>query len=100
MNVSADTVAIVILVVIVLLDKVLNSLKSRGIDLQLMSRQIDELWHWHNVEDSEGVKIWYVRRSLDDAILKLSHSIDVNTKLLDRIDRRLERLEGRIDNPP
>lgn len=41
---------------------------------------IEDLWNWHNVTDNDGVKIWYVRRSLEDAIRKLSDNIDVQTK--------------------
>lgn len=93
MDLSTNSIAVIVLVIIVVLDKVLSMLKSRGIDLQLLSRQIDDLHQWHNVNDSEGVKIWYVRRSLEDAINKLADNIDIQTKLWDRIDRRLETIE-------
>jgi len=92
-DLSTNSIAVIVLVIIVVLDKVLSMLKSRGIDLQLLSRQIDDLHQWHNVNDSEGVKIWYVRRSLEDAINKLADNIDIQTKLWDRIDRRLETIE-------
>jgi len=74
-------------------DRIIAGLKSRGIDAVVMSKQLDDLWRWHNMEDSEGVKIWYVRRSLEDAIIELSKNIAAQTKLWDRIDRRLERME-------
>ncbi|PIR17593.1 MAG: hypothetical protein COV46_03540 [Deltaproteobacteria bacterium CG11_big_fil_rev_8_21_14_0_20_49_13] len=45
-----------------------------------MYNWVEDLWNWHNVTDNDGVKIWYVRRSLEDAIRKLSDNIDVQTK--------------------
>lgn len=45
-----------------------------------MCNWVEDLWNWHNVTDNDGVKIWYVRRSLEDAIRKLSDNIDVQTK--------------------
>lgn len=93
---AVEQIAVVLLVIIVAVDKVLNMLRSRGIDLQVIARQVAELHRWHDVSDSEGVKIWYVRRSLEEAIDKLADNIELETKLLDRIDRRLEKLEDRL----
>ena len=36
-----------------------------------LCRQVNDLWVWHNKEDDDGVKVWYVRRSLENAIEKL-----------------------------
>ena len=44
--------------------------------------QIQDLHEWHNKDDGEGVKIWYVRRSLEDAITKLSINIGLQTDIL------------------
>lgn len=91
---TPESIATVALIATLILDRVLGALKSRGIDLQTMSRQIDDLHDWHNKADDEGVKLWYVRRSLETAIVKLSENIELETKLLDRIDRRLEHIES------
>jgi len=95
-DLSTDNIAVIVLVAVVVLDKIISTLKSRGIDLQLVSKQINDLYEWHNVNDTEGVKIWYVRRSLEDAINKLADNIDIQTKLWDRIDRRLEAIEKSV----
>ncbi len=50
--------------------------------LAVMSKQLHELYVWHNKEDEEGVKIWYVRKSLEDAIKALSLNIAEQTKVL------------------
>ena len=33
-----------------------------------MAKQIQELHEWHAVTDEDGVKIWYLRRTLENAI--------------------------------
>lgn len=42
---------------------------------------VKDLHVWHAKEDDEGVKVWYVRKSLEDAVVRLA-------ELLDRMDRR------------
>lgn len=39
--------------------------------------KVDKLYDWHNARDEEGVPVWYVRKSLEQAIKNLSASIDV-----------------------
>lgn len=39
--------------------------------------KVDKLYDWHNARDEEGVPVWYVRKSLEQAIKNLSSSIDV-----------------------
>lgn len=113
MNLSIDNLAAVIIVTAIVIDKVMSMLKQRGVDIPLIAsqiaelherhgkgshieRQIDDLHRWHDVSDNEGVKLWYVRRSLEDAINKLADNVDVQTKLWDRIDRRLEAIENQV----
>lgn len=59
--------------------------------------KIDKLYDWHNARDEEGVPVWYVRKSLEQAIKNLSSSIDVLqesireqnlfiTKMIERFD--------------
>lgn len=96
MTMDTNTIAAILVVGIIFVDRTISLLKSRGIDLQKLSKQIQELHDWHNVNDVEGVKIWYVRRSLEDAIVKLADNIEAETRLLDRIDRRLESIENKV----
>lgn len=85
------------IVIVFVLDKVLGMLKSRGIDLQKMSREIEDLHEWHDIKDPEGMRLWYFpRRSLEAAIEKLAENIEKEAILLDRIDRRLERVENKV----
>ena len=45
---------------------------------QLM-KLVQELHDMHNQRDSDGVYIWYVRRSLEDAINKLAENVGHQT---------------------
>ncbi len=48
----------------------------------ILAKQIQELHDWHAVTDEDGVKIWYLRRSLENAIEKLTSNLDIQTQLL------------------
>jgi biopolymer transport protein ExbB/TolQ len=63
-------------------DPCYNEHKKIGKMMEDMTRKINDLYKWHDVEDSEGVKVWYVRKSLEEAIVKLSSSIEKQTELL------------------
>lgn len=63
-------------------------------------RNIHDLWEWHSVRDSDGVPIWYVKRSLEDSINKLKVSIESldksciesNKSIYADIDERLQKV--------
>lgn len=66
-----------------------------------MRKQVADLHDWHAREDVDGVKIWYVRKSLDESIEKLATAIDQLVKIhstemmvLGAIERRLERIDS------
>lgn len=97
---DSSQIPLLLVCAVIVVDKVMNMLRSRGIDLHRITRQIDDLHRWHAVEDSEGVKIWYVRRSLVDAINKLATSVDQETKLLEKIETRMEGIEDKMGKAP
>ena len=105
MSLTPENIAILCLIIVLVLDRILGMLKTRGIDLQLMARQTDDLWKWHNKEDDEGVKIWYVRRSLEDAIKDLATTIATLASILQAIQssnevmmKSLSSIEVKIDS--
>jgi hypothetical protein len=53
--------------------------------LKVIDERVSDLHDWHSREDDEGVKIWYVRRSLENAIKELSGNIAVQTKVMETI---------------
>lgn len=62
-----------------------NSKNGQETDLPRMARQLDDLHQWHSLTDEEGVKVWYVRRSLEDAIRELSSNIRAQTEVLQNL---------------
>jgi hypothetical protein len=93
-EVATPSVAVVALVVVIL-DRIFTFVKhQRGNDsdalISLMARQTSELHTWHAREDEEGVKIWYVRRSLEKAVLELSTNTVAQTELLRELVREVQ----------
>jgi hypothetical protein len=78
-------------------DKVLSFMKDRGIDLAKMSRHIDDLHAWHSREDEDGVKVWYVRKTLETAMEKLADNIMAQTEILKEIHREHIASQKRMD---
>lgn len=64
--------------------------------LSKIQQETHELHSWHNQRDTDGVFIWYVRRSLEDAINKLADNVGAQTECFRhlvtelRIVRKLE----------
>jgi len=114
---TSDSIAMFALISVLIVDRILLIFKQRGLDLHLIAaqindiatqinvlhekhgpgseieRKIDDLHRWHDVVDSEGVRLWYVRRSLEKAIEKLAENIEVSTKIFTKMDRRLDAIE-------
>lgn len=43
-------------------------------------QQINDLWLWHSKEDERGIKVWYSRKELEQAVVKV---VDIQEKLVD-----------------
>lgn len=75
-----------------------------GIDLKIsdVEKKTHDLWDWHAVKDSDGVPLWYVRRSLEESILKLEASVgslqlnmtEVNISLRTDLKDRLQEVNN------
>lgn len=79
--------ALIIFLIVTIGDKALSFLKTRGIDVQKMSRQINELYDWHNHDDPDqpGVKIWWNQKYITHIIHKLSENCINQTLLLEKL---------------
>ncbi len=53
--------------------------------------QTNDLHEWHAKEDAEGVKVWYVRPSLQEAIVKMADAVEQIGRLEERQAERTER---------
>ena len=50
--------------------------------IRQIAKQVSDLHDWHDQKDSDGVYVWYVRQSLEKAIVKLADNIEQQTMLL------------------
>ena len=92
MEVNAETVAVFTLLVLFAVDKAMGLLKSRGVDLVKMARQIEHLNEMHAKTDEDGVPVWYVRRSLEKAVTDLNEAIRHQTELLQALTQELKEV--------
>ena len=66
---------------------IVAQIKSLAELLNKIGIKIHDLHDWHNKEDDEGVKVWYVRKSLETAIEKLSDNIEKLTRVVEEFAR-------------
>lgn len=69
-----------------------------GKTLSKMKKQVDDLYVWHAKEDDDGVKVWYVRHSLEAAIIRLSDNIEKQTSLLTKMLNKMDMTERTIES--
>ena len=50
----------------------------------------EDLHKWHDKEDADGVKVWYVRASLERSIEELNETIERQTRVLEKLLDRLD----------
>lgn len=62
------------------------------LELETISKQSEDMYEWHNKSDSDGVKIWYVRQSLENALRDnakateaIARNIELQTRLLEEM---------------
>ncbi len=84
----------VALIAVLVIDRIVGMLKTRGIDLRRMAKQLQDLHEWHDIRDPDGVFKWMVRQSLEKAITDLQITLADIMKLGEKLDRRLERIEN------
>lgn len=60
--------------------------------------QVDELYRLHDQRDADGVPVWYVRRSLEEAMKQLANNIAAQTEVLRDFGRDMKELRKTIDS--
>lgn len=60
------------------------------------SNTLKELHQWHSVVTEEGVKIWYIRPSLERTLEKLKESIDNQTNLSRELVNEFKMLNNEL----
>lgn len=69
----------------------IDSIKSK---IEHVHEQTHDLWGWHNISGEDGVKLWYVRKSLEVAIRDLTEVL----RGVDKKDTEMMRILSGIDN--
>lgn len=81
--INGDVLVVIGIFVLLIGDRVLAFLKNRGIDLTETTKQVNDLYEWHNKEDSDGVKLWYMRdRHINRQLNELLANAEVTTEMV------------------
>ena len=61
-------------------------------DLNILKKESEDMYEWHNKSDGDGVKVWYVRQSLENALRDnakateaIARNIELQTRLLEEM---------------
>ena len=65
--------------------------------LGVMKHQTADLHEWHAVKDTEGVPVWYVRRSLEEAIKELSDNIGRQTDIFSGLVTEIRLMSQKVN---
>jgi len=78
-------------------EKSVNDIKSANTKMkddifEPMLKKLDILYDWHDLSDQDGVKIWYVKKSLEEtmrdtskAMIIIAKNSELQTRLLEEI---------------
>jgi len=80
------------------LERILGELVSLNDICQVTKIQNDTMYKWHSQEDNDGVKVWYVRKSLSDSIYNLSVSIQYQNDALKDLFSELTEFKKEYDS--
>ena len=93
---NVNDVAIWGIMILLVVGKVLDTLKGRGIDLKKLCDQTSDLHRWHNKDDADGVKVWYIRKSFSDSVEKLASAIKVLASLAEQQKIHNDAIKGQL----
>jgi hypothetical protein len=68
-----------------------NSDRDQRRIMHQINERLDRLYDMHDQKDDDGVYVWYIRRSLGDAIEHLAENIAKQTQAFDRLIMLLEQ---------
>lgn len=77
-------------------DEIYHTVKGVGRDVCYIRDRIEDLYKWHDKEDDDGVKIWYVRRSLEHSIKKLPLTLERQRELMETMSTVFDRLQSDV----
>ena len=72
----------------------LDSERNFRRDMYAMKAQTSDLHEWHNKEDGDGRKIWYVKASFEESIKHNSDCVKENTAELKQLKDTIKALDN------
>lgn len=103
-SVNIEQIGIGGILALMILKETFSFLKFRGSEqpheirqkiydtLNTMKFQISELHQWHNIEDADGIKLWYVSSGFRKVITSIDENIVKNTIVLEKVARELRSM--------
>lgn len=74
------------------IDHILTDLKEQKTTLDHIAKKTNVMFEWHDKDDADGVKVWYVRQSLENilrdnaiAIAAVARNSELQTRLLEEM---------------
>jgi hypothetical protein len=61
-------------------------------------KRMDDMYLWHSKEDSDGVKVWYLRTSLEKTLDRLSDTLTKQNELIGAAVERIASLGTQLAN--
>lgn len=75
------------------ISSIYKDLKDIRKEISFINESIEDLYKWHDKEDDDGVKIWYVRKTLEDKIKKLVDILDKQRETLSSLTSIFESIK-------
>lgn len=74
------------------LDSINEKLVKVEVKVDDLVEQTEEMYDWHNKSDQDGVKVWYVRQSLENALRDNAKAVEAIAKNIELQTRLLEEM--------
>lgn len=78
-------------------DEIYHLAQGMELHLSFIRDRIEDLYKWHDKEDDDGVKIWYVRRSLEHNIKKLPITLEKQRELMETMSAVFDRVQSDVN---
>jgi hypothetical protein len=67
------------------------------VDIRRLSRQINDLYEWHSVCDDDGVRLWYVRRSVYDMLAQSTQALERISAVLPMLAENQQQMRKELE---
>ena len=90
-------IAILVVILYKVITEIINKKKDNAVpkisdQCRECYSKIKDLHLWHSKEDTDGVKVWYMRKSLEEAVISLSNNLEKQTQILSDIHNEQKQI--------